>query len=58
MQLERLEPPADELMLRAARTLSCVERAAFAREHGAEPDDLEAFLAPFVDEGVLVTGSD
>jgi len=58
VRLELLEPPADELMLRADHPLSVEERAAFARANGAEPADLEAFLAPFVDEGVLVAGSD
>lgn len=57
VRLELLEPPADALMRRAANPLSPEERAAFARAHGAEPADLEAFLTPFIDEGVLVAGS-
>jgi hypothetical protein len=52
-----MQPPADGLMRLAARPLPRAERAGFARAHGAEPADLEAFLAPFVAEGVLVAGS-
>jgi len=57
VRLELLEPPADELLLGAATPVARPERAAFARAHGAEPEDLEAFLAPLVAEGVLVAGS-
>jgi len=58
VRLELLQPPADELMRLASHPLPRAARAAFARAHGAEPAELEAFLAPFVEEGVLVAGSD
>ena len=52
--VERLEPPADELLKHARAPLAVAERARFAVEHGASPDDLESFLEGFVREGVLV----
>jgi hypothetical protein len=57
VRLELLQPPADELMRLACRPLPRENRAAVARAHDAAPADLEAFLAPFIEEGVLVAGS-
>ncbi len=56
VRAERLEPPADELLLLAQRPLSPVERAHYARRHQVEPEELEEFLAGFVEEGVLRRG--
>ena len=53
VRADLLRPPVDELLRRAGRGLSRAERAAFARAQGAEPEDLEAFLEGFLDEGVL-----
>ena len=56
---ERLQAPADALLHRIASArpeapFEADARALFAREHGAEPGDLEAFVADLVAEGLLV----
>lgn len=56
---ERLQPPTDELFRRIAgataeRPFDAAERARFAREQGAEPEDLEAFVDTLVSDGLLV----
>lgn len=57
VRVEALAPPADALAQRLAnRPMSADERAAFAREHGAEPADLEAFLDGLVADGFVVRG--
>ena len=53
--VERLEPPADELLKRARSPLGVEERARFAVEQGATPQELESFLDGLVREGVLVS---
>ena len=47
----------DELLLACRRSLGAEQRAAFAHAHGAEPEDLEGFLAGFLGEGVLQRGA-
>ena len=53
---ELLAPPTDTLFERARVPLSREARAALAAEHGAAPEDLEALLAGFVEEGALLRG--
>jgi len=56
VSVEVLSPPADLLLARARESLDAAARAAFAREHGAEPAELERFLDTFVADGVLERG--
>ena len=57
VRTELLNPPVDELLRRAQRGLSRDERADFARSQAATPDELENFLASFLEEGVLERGA-
>ncbi len=55
----RAEPLPDAVaafLVRAREPLDAAARAAFARAHGVEPADVEAVVAEYVAEGVLVAG--
>jgi len=56
LHVERLAPPADAVLARLERPCAPAERARLARQHGAEPDELEGFLAGWLEEGALVGG--
>ena len=56
VRVEQLNAPADELLRRARNPIGPDERARFARERGATPEDLEEFLESFLSEGVLIAG--
>ncbi len=51
---ETLDAPVDELLRRARVAVGPEERGRFARAHGTEPEDLEAFLRSFIEDGVLL----
>ena len=53
LHVERLAAPVDELLLLAREPLGRERRAAFARECGAEPEDLESFVEGLVGDGIL-----
>lgn len=53
VRVELLAPPANTLLADAGLLASPDARARFAAEQGATAEDLEAFLADFVIEGVL-----
>ncbi len=57
VHVELVEPPADLLLRRAELAMGAAERARFARAHGAEPAELEGFLADWIEEGILLRGS-
>ena len=57
LEVERLTPPTDRLLLALERPKDRRARAQLARELGAEPQELERFAAELVREGVLLAGA-
>ena len=52
---ERLEPAVADLLRAAEKPLARAARDAFARARGVDPDDVEAFVADLLADGVLVS---
>jgi hypothetical protein len=53
VEVERLSGPAAALLAAARCPLSREARAALARDHGADPAELEAFVATLTTDGIL-----